>query len=345
MVAAHIWFAPDDGSDGLTDPTFGEPERVVRDHPFHGFVGDPEYAPEQEMGDSSIDSEESNDNGQWGVMVGGGGVRKGTNVSPDAKDSVEMMQKAYSTEAGGYSGEVKSDSRTATATDVSEDQSDIIAKETPNDTSTDEDAPINETKTHHRTDMLIEALQPITFNECCIPAVQKDTHNPANVDCFGTCYNERACTDPIYPFNSAEEKAMLPMAHHTPQGRKELKRKCKSPKKPVPPVEWCQKPPTVDETTNNETTAAHLVEGIPPAGCTAVTSGGGSGPFQHVILFPSAKLAFCGIPKVGITQWEQFLRFYIGAKDYPALPHYKLDRNFFQFDKLDPMAQRRIWED
>ena len=24
--------------------------------------------------------------------------------------------------------------------------------------------------------------------------------------------------------------------------------------------------------------------------------------FQHVILFPSHKLAFCGIPKVGITQ-------------------------------------------
>ena len=67
--------------------------------------------------------------------------------------------------------------------------------------------------------------------------------------------------------------------------------------------------------------------------------------FQHVILFPKHKLAFCGIPKVGITQWEQFLRFYIGAKDYPALPHFKLDRNFFQYDKLDPDAQRQIWED
>ena len=43
--------------------------------------------------------------------------------------------------------------------------------------------------------------------------------------------------------------------------------------------------------------------------------------------------------------WEQFLRFYIGAKDYPSLPHYKLDRTPLQFDQLDPDAQRRIWYD
>ena len=41
----------------------------------------------------------------------------------------------------------------------------------------------------------------------------------------------------------------------------------------------------------------------------------------------------------------QFLRFYFGAKDYPALPHYKLDRDFLQFDALQPQVQRRIWED
>ena len=81
-----------------------------------------------------------------------------------------------------------------------------------------------------------------------------------------------------------------------------------------------------------------------PKGCSWVSHSGGSGAFQHVLIFPSAKLAFCGIPKVGITQWEQFLRFYMGAKDYPSLPHYKLDRDFFQFDKLDPKVQRRIWE-
>ena len=33
------------------------------------------------------------------------------------------------------------------------------------------------------------------------------------------------------------------------------------------------------------------------------------------------------------------------AKDYPALPHHKLDRELLQFDRLDPDVQRRIWED
>ncbi|KAL7534159.1 hypothetical protein ACHAXR_005681 [Thalassiosira sp. AJA248-18] len=189
--------------------------------------------------------------------------------------------------------------------------------------------------------MSIEALQPVTFKKCCIPAVHKHTRNPKDLLCFGTCYNERACNDTIYPFNSAEEKAMFPMANPGQGDSVQLKTKCKSPKKLVPPVEWCQKPHL--DTKNG--TPAHLVDGIPPAGCSRVTNGGGSGAFQHVIIFPLAKLAFCGIPKVGITQWEQFLRFYIGAKDYPSLPHYKMDRNSFQFDKLDPRVQRRIWED
>ena len=43
--------------------------------------------------------------------------------------------------------------------------------------------------------------------------------------------------------------------------------------------------------------------------------------------------------------WEQFLRFYIGAKDYPLNPHTKIDRRPLHFDKLDPDAQRRIWVD
>jgi hypothetical protein len=31
--------------------------------------------------------------------------------------------------------------------------------------------------------------------------------------------------------------------------------------------------------------------------------GGGSGPYDCLYLYPSGKLAFCGIPKAGITQW------------------------------------------
>jgi hypothetical protein len=45
-------------------------------------------------------------------------------------------------------------------------------------------------------------------------------------------------------------------------------------------------------------------------------AGGGSGPYDRLYLYPSGKLAFCGIPKAGITHWLHFLRFTIGAKDY-----------------------------
>ena len=187
-------------------------------------------------------------------------------------------------------------------------------------------------------EVLHEALQPILYKDCCIPAMS--TSSPKDVPCFGTCYNEKACNDPIYPFTSADEKAMFPRAKITSEVKQQLRKECKSPKQLIPPVEWCQKP-----YVEQNSSVAHLVENIPPAGCSSVGAGGGSGAFQHVLIFPSAKLAFCGIPKVGITQWEQFLRFHIGAKDYPSWPHAKMDRTPFQYDLLDPSAQRRIWED
>lgn len=32
-----------------------------------------------------------------------------------------------------------------------------------------------------------------------------------------------------------------------------------------------------------------------------------------------------------------------GAKDYPAFPHKKQDKDFFRFDKLNPSLQQEIW--
>ena len=221
------------------------------------------------------------------------------------------------------------------------------------ETDIEDDAPIIETKTETKPKLTLQirapinktalpnAVHPITFRKCCVPGMLKDSNKPKDIDCFGTCYDETACNDKIYPFNSAEERDMFPRARVTKEYKKVLDKACKSPKQMTPPVEWCQKP-YVDSQSRKP---AYLVDGIPPAGCVQSTNGGGSGAFQHVLIFPSAKLAFCGIPKVGITQWEQFLRFFIGAKDYPSLPHYKLDREALQFDKLDPVAQRRIWED
>jgi hypothetical protein len=82
--------------------------------------------------------------------------------------------------------------------------------------------------------------------------------------------------------------------------------------------------------------------GLPPPGCSQISEGGGSGPYQHLTLFPTAKLAFCGIPKVSITQWLQFLRFTFGAKDFAAFPHAKPDVLLMRFDKLGWESQSAI---
>ena len=70
-----------------------------------------------------------------------------------------------------------------------------------------------------------------------------------------------------------------------------------------------------------------------------------TGPFQlscpthaaglhHLYFIPEAKLIFCGIPKVGITEWIKFFRFTWGAGDYLSLPHSKADRGEFFVSKL-----------
>ena len=253
--------------------------------------------------------------------------------------------------------------------------------------------PVNNTATKP---FLPEAIQPLTHDKCCIPKAYQGIKNPKDKDCFGTCYNERACNDPVYPFTSAEEKRQFPMNNITREYKQKLQRQCKTPERMTPPVEWCQDLFGGVESEKNGTAAAQLVENIPPAGCSQITNGGGSGAFQHgkslfsivhrevetSIHLSHVLHLFCSnnipISQTGIlwyTQsWNhsvgagkywiesclcctfierliknllfgQFLRFYFGAKDYPALPHYKLDRDFLQFDALEPQVQRRIWED
>ena len=188
-------------------------------------------------------------------------------------------------------------------------------------------------------DVNIKALQPISSGNCCIPAALKQIKYGTDLDCFGTCYTKCACGDMVYPFNYVKEKKLFPLIQLTEEDIHKLRFECMSPEKLTPPVKWCQKPHRDTE----KGTPMHLVKGIPPTGCSNFTSIGCSGAFQHVIIFPSVKLAFCGIPKVGITMWEQFLRFYIGAKDYSSNPHTKINRRPLYFDKLNPDAQQRIW--
>jgi len=84
---------------------------------------------------------------------------------------------------------------------------------------------------------------------------------------------------------------------------------------------------------------------LPPPGCSILSQGGGSGSYQNMILFPEGKLAFCGIPKVGITQWIQFLRFTFGARDYRAHPHSKRDQRLLRFDSMREEVQFEILND
>lgn len=54
---------------------------------------------------------------------------------------------------------------------------------------------------------------------------------------------------------------------------------------------------------NDETTMSEQYEidpyaaNLPPPGCSIFNNGGGSGAYQHLMLLPEAKMAFCGIPK------------------------------------------------
>lgn len=137
---------------------------------------------------------------------------------------------------------------------------------------------------------LPEALYPITYNRCCIPAIMNGTTNPKDVQCFGTCYNQRACSDPSYPYSSQEERDTFgQLVKYEPHSLQEniTKQKCLvEPKWLVPNVTWCSKP-TIEETVYGDT---------PSPGCSILSDAQG-GPWQHVFVFPRAKLAFCGIPK------------------------------------------------
>jgi len=170
---------------------------------------------------------------------------------------------------------------------------------------------------------LPDALQPVTYGGCC----------PKKEGRFmQTCLTEKACEDDtLYPFTSQQEADMF--ARYTPDGPDKLilQRRCDKANAQIrPPTTWC----------SNTTTSSRKKF---PMGCSAFSMAGGSGPYDRLLLFPSGKLAFCAIPKAGITQWLQFLRFTLGAKDYQSMPYYKKDSKNFHFDRLQPHIQDEIW--
>jgi len=161
-----------------------------------------------------------------------------------------------------------------------------------------------------------------------------DNSNNDNNDSMGRLrrqqhYNGEATNINIYPFKDQSEKDQFP---RNPNLAKIKRDNCFRPRSHAPPTEW-------------NTSSQFPFPTLPPMGCSYFTGAGGSGAFQNLYIVPGAKLAFCGIPKVGITNWKQFLRYLMGAHDYLAIPYYKRDLEMWSFDLLAPEVQQQIWND
>jgi len=220
----------------------------------------------------------------------------------------------------------------------------------------------------------------INFEDFCCPLAGDESKIKPHRLCWqGVCHTPRACRDSLYPFSGEGEKEYFRFRDdilHDINAKRLLRSRCDFRNRMItPPYKWCKQwlkneggtkhsdsvaegvvvatahfdgklgmNPTHLEQYNHQNIdpyAAHL----PPPGCSHFSYGGGSGSYHHVILFPLAKLAFCGIPKVGITQWIQFLRFTFGAKDYQASPYSKPDQRLLRFDLMREEVQKEILND
>jgi hypothetical protein len=214
--------------------------------------------------------------------------------------------------------------------------------------------PIQESENKLRSNAIIseelpEALQldPSLFttvnssaDNCCLHWSQGPRRRKKK-KCRGVCFTPQACSggNGIYPFRDEEEKNFFGgLKDRNGEGHaawmNETSSKCTKRKPPhhQPPNRW------------NTTSPFPFADDLPPPGCSFVSSVAG-GSFQNLYILPGAKLAFCGIPKVGITNWLQFIRFVMGAHDYVSFPHGKPDLLMWSFDKLQPEVQEQIWND
>lgn len=160
------------------------------------------------------------------------------------------------------------------------------------------------------------ALRPSNFTRCCT----KMTTNPKHVNnpYKATCHTEQACQEnSLYPFHSEDEKQFLEKYQRGPAEKAKHKKICQEAVKELnPEVTWCKIKVRDSNNANNHS----IPQSFYPTGCSNHGMGGGSGPYDRLLLFPTYKLAFCGIPKSGITRWIQFLRFVNGARDYQDSP-------------------------
>ncbi len=211
---------------------------------------------------------------------------------------------------------------------------------------------------------------------CCL--IASAPNKPKRITCHGTCFLPRACTDKLYPFGSSREQSFfLQLRNVTLENQRgvgrsrvvvgaeslELQRKCREMNARLhPPYQWCQQWLNSDNNRRNNHNINPYEANLPPPGCSLIPNTHSA--YQNLLLFPSSterskksnnnlggttttdnKLAFCGIPKNGITNWIQLLRFIIGAPDYLSVPHEKHDWKKFQFDSLDEHVQLNILND
>jgi len=175
---------------------------------------------------------------------------------------------------------------------------------------------------------------PANFTKCCLSRSSQDIQNSWK----STCYTPRACENhTLYPFQSVAEEEFMQQREFLPADKKQHRKHCSAAANQLhQEVTWCRVTPSSNQS---------LPESFYPTGCSQYSMGADSGPYDRMLIFPGAKLAFCGIPKSGITRWLQFLRFTLGAKDYQDAPYYKIDVEPFYFDGLTQTAQHEIWND
>lgn len=141
------------------------------------------------------------------------------------------------------------------------------------------------------------ALRPVTYQQCC-PLL---TRPPKKPKCGEVCLTESSCNHTYYPYTSVEQlQFMKPM---DVQSKETLRLQCNEMNgRMKPPYQWCHpwlnsSGHTESSITTSYTTIDPYKAHLPPPGCSIFNNGGGSGSYQHLMLFPEAKLAFCGIPK------------------------------------------------
>ena len=97
--------------------------------------------------------------------------------------------------------------------------------------------------------------------------------------------------------------------------------------------------------TRTTTTTTKIRESEPQPPAFQLSHTAHAAGLHHLYFLPEAKLIFCGIPKVGISEWIKFFRRSYGARDYLSTPYFKEDTSEFQMSNLPLAKAQALWND